>query len=112
MADPPPFQIMSMQAHPATESRHLDGGRYRGHAVTRAQVKNGVRELRDHATADLSGSEPVAVSKHGRVIGFYLPVERAVTEVRCAVAGLVGATVNKVMTRSGLSETGPAELLA
>ena len=34
-----------------------------------------VREFRDHATTYLSGSDPVAVSKHGQVIGVYIPVE-------------------------------------
>lgn len=30
----------------------------------------GVREFRDHATTYLLGTDPVAVSKHGHVIGF------------------------------------------
>jgi hypothetical protein len=38
-------------------------------------MKNvGVREFRDHATSYLSGHEAVAVSKHGQVIGVYIPV--------------------------------------
>lgn len=41
----------------------------------------GVREFRDHTTSYLSGSNPMAVSKHGRVIGFYVPVQRADDEV-------------------------------
>jgi hypothetical protein len=43
-----------------------------GHeVVTMAKLKTvGVREFRDHATTYLSGSDPVAVSKHGRVVGF------------------------------------------
>lgn len=63
----------------------------------------GVREFRDHATSYLSGSDPVAVSKHGRVIGFYVPVERDEDEVRRAVAKL-GETVGQVLEESGLSE--------
>ncbi|MHB1488573.1 MAG: hypothetical protein ACYCZM_13670 [Acidimicrobiales bacterium] len=34
-----------------------------------------VRELRDHATMYLSASDPVTVSKHGQLIGFYIHVE-------------------------------------
>jgi antitoxin (DNA-binding transcriptional repressor) of toxin-antitoxin stability system len=72
-------------------------------------LKNvGVREFRDHATSYLSGSEPVAVSKHGRVVGFYVPLQRDEDEVKAAVAKL-GETVSQVLTESGLSE---AELAA
>lgn len=40
-------------------------------------MKNvGVREFRDHASSYLSGEEPLAVRRHGRVLGFYLPVKR------------------------------------
>ncbi len=35
----------------------------------------GVREFRDRATGYLKGSEPLAVERHGRLIGFYVPVE-------------------------------------
>jgi hypothetical protein len=34
----------------------------------------GVREFRDHASRYLAGDEPLAVRRHGRVLGFYLPV--------------------------------------
>jgi hypothetical protein len=33
----------------------------------------GVREFRDHASRYLSGDEPLAVRRHGRVLGFYVP---------------------------------------
>lgn len=36
----------------------------------------GVREFRDHASSYLSGDEPLAVRRHGRVLGFYVPVRR------------------------------------
>lgn len=69
-----------------------------------AKLRNvGVREFRDHATRYLSGSEPVAVSKHGRVIGFYVPLERDEDEVERAVAKL-SETVGRVLEDSGLSE--------
>lgn len=69
-----------------------------------ARMKNvGVREFRDHATKYLSGSEPVAVSKHGRVIGLYVPLERDEDEVARALAKL-GKTVGQVLEDSGLTE--------
>jgi hypothetical protein len=36
----------------------------------------GVREFRANASTYLSGTEPIAVNRHGRVIGFYIPLER------------------------------------
>jgi hypothetical protein len=42
---------------------------YDHEVVIMAELKNvGVREFRDHAASYLSGSDPVAVSTHGRVI--------------------------------------------
>jgi hypothetical protein len=63
----------------------------------------GVREFRDHATAYLSGSDPVAISKHGKVIGFYIPVQRDEGEVERALARL-GDAVSQVLSETGLSE--------
>ncbi len=70
----------------------------------------GVREFRDHATSYLSGSEPVAVSKHGHVIGFYIPLERDEDEARRAIAGL-GKAVERVLQETGMSEEELADLL-
>ncbi len=76
-----------------------------------AKLKNvGVREFRDHATAYLSGSDPVAISKHGRVIGFYIPVDRDEDEVRRAIAKL-GETVGQVLEETGLTEDELAGLI-
>ena len=63
----------------------------------------GVREFRNNASTYLSGSETIAVNRHGKVIGFYIPLERDEDEVRRAVAKL-GATVEKVLEESGMSE--------
>jgi antitoxin (DNA-binding transcriptional repressor) of toxin-antitoxin stability system len=70
----------------------------------------GVREFRDHATTYLSGPEPVAVSKHGHVIGFYIPLERDEAESRRAVARL-GEAVEQVLKETGMSEDELAGLL-
>jgi antitoxin (DNA-binding transcriptional repressor) of toxin-antitoxin stability system len=67
-------------------------------------MKNiGVREFRDHATKYLAGPEPVAVNRHGKVIGFYIPLRRDEDEVRHAVAQLSKA-VEQVIDETGISE--------
>lgn len=63
----------------------------------------GVREFRDHATTYLAGNEPVAVSRHGQVIGFYIPVERDDAQAQRALEGLA-ATVSRVLAETGMSE--------
>jgi hypothetical protein len=70
----------------------------------------GVREFRDHATAYLSGGEPLAVRKHGRVIGFYIPVERDQEEINRALNEL-GGLVQEIVRDNGMSEEEFAQLL-
>jgi antitoxin (DNA-binding transcriptional repressor) of toxin-antitoxin stability system len=69
-----------------------------------SSMKNiGVREFRDHATKYLAGPEPVAVNRHGKVIGFYIPLRRDEDEVRQAVAQL-GKAVEQVIDETGIGE--------
>ncbi len=75
-----------------------------------SKLKNvGVREFRDHATTYLSGSDPVAVNKHGQVIGFYIPVERDHEQVKQAIENL-GRTVEKILEETGMTEEELAQL--
>lgn len=65
----------------------------------------GVREFRDHASGYLAGSEPLAVRRHGRLLGFYLPVKRKSDdeELRAAVEAL-RESLAEVRRETGLSE--------
>jgi hypothetical protein len=83
-----------------------------GHEVTTmAELKQvGVREFRDHATAYLSGSDPVAVTKHDRIIGVYVPLERDEEEVRHAIERF-GESINKLLKDTGMTEDELIELL-
>ena len=75
-----------------------------------ANLKNvGVREFRDHATLYLSGSDPVAVSKHGQVIGFYIPVEADFEQATRALEQL-GRSVEEILASTGMSEDELAQL--
>ena len=40
-------------------------------------AKVGVREFREHLGSYLESPKPVAITKHGRTLGFYIPVHRA-----------------------------------
>jgi len=65
----------------------------------------GVREFRDHASSYLSGDEPLAVRRHGRVLGFYLPVKQKSDgeELQAALREL-GESLAELRGASGLSE--------
>ncbi len=69
----------------------------------------GVREFRDHAPSYLAGSEPIAVSNRGTVIGFYIPLPRDPEETQRAVERL-GARVQEILANTGMSEEQLAEL--
>jgi hypothetical protein len=69
----------------------------------------GVREFRDHATVYLSGTEPLAVSKHGRMIGLYFPVRRDQARVNRALDKL-GQTVEAILDETEMTEEEFAQL--
>ncbi len=63
----------------------------------------GVREFRDHATAYRSGSDPIAVTKHDRIIGVHVPMTRDEERIRQAFDALE-RTVNTILEETGLPE--------
>jgi antitoxin (DNA-binding transcriptional repressor) of toxin-antitoxin stability system len=64
----------------------------------------GVREFRDHATHYLSQGEIFAVERHGRPIGFFIPVRvSAEDDVRQALERL-HRVVEQVLEHSGMTE--------
>lgn len=64
----------------------------------------GVPEFRNNASTHLSGTDPIAVNKHGQVIGFYIPLERNRDEVRRAIAKLE-VTRKKELVYAGVFDT-------
>lgn len=64
----------------------------------------GIREFRDKATQYLASKEVVAVKRHGKLVGFYIPVEQSdETEIQQALQNL-SQTVEVVMAESGMDE--------
>ena len=68
-----------------------------------SSIRIGVRKFRNNASTYLSGSETIAVNRNGKVIGFYIPLERDEDEVRRAVAKL-GVAVGQVLDETGMTE--------
>lgn len=68
----------------------------------------GVREFRDRATGLLKEAEPIAMERHGRLIGFYIPVapkrtEKSEAELKEALERLE-VSVNRMLEETGLTE--------
>jgi antitoxin (DNA-binding transcriptional repressor) of toxin-antitoxin stability system len=64
----------------------------------------GVREFREKLSGYLESAAPVAVTRHGETIGFYLPAVRQRTEEEWAEFDRAAARLNQMMTETGLSE--------
>ena len=72
----------------------------------------GVREFRDRATGYLKDAEPLAVERHGRLIGFYIPVEPKEPDRESALKDALErleAAVARTLEESGMSEDELAE---
>jgi hypothetical protein len=64
----------------------------------------GIREFRDKATHYLTSQEAVAIKRHNKVVGFYIPVNASEeTEVKQALAKLEQA-IDLSLVESGLDE--------
>ena len=64
----------------------------------------GIREFRDKASQYLSSKEVVAVKRHGKLVGFYIPVTQSEeVEIEQALQRL-NQTVETAMAESGMDE--------
>lgn len=68
----------------------------------------GVRKFRYRATGYLKEAEPIAVERHGRLIGFYIPVEpkraaQGQVELKEALARL-DESIQRVPEETGMTE--------
>jgi PHD/YefM family antitoxin component YafN of YafNO toxin-antitoxin module len=68
-------------------------------------VKVGIREFRDNLASYLLQSEsPVAITRHGDTVGFYLPVRRKRPEADRAALREAVARVHEMMAERGITE--------
>jgi Mg2+ and Co2+ transporter CorA len=64
----------------------------------------GIREFRDHATRYLASDEVLAIERHGRPIGFYIPAGASKQESFARALERLQRTVQQVVTETGLTE--------
>ncbi|MGL5079511.1 MAG: hypothetical protein ACRDBG_27245 [Waterburya sp.] len=71
----------------------------------------GIREFRDKASHYLASREAVAVKRHGKIVGFYIPVEQSEEiEIEQALQRL-NQTVKTAIAESGMDEAALARAL-
>lgn len=64
----------------------------------------GVREFRDHATRYLAGDEVLAIERHGRPIGFFIPTEAGRAENLAQALDRLEQTVHRILAETGMTE--------
>jgi PHD/YefM family antitoxin component YafN of YafNO toxin-antitoxin module len=65
----------------------------------------GIREFRDNlANYLLESDKPLAITRHGDTIGYYLPVRRKRTEAQRAALDAAHAHVQRLMAEAGVTE--------
>jgi len=64
----------------------------------------GVREFKDQATSMMSAGETLVIERHGKPIGFFVPVEAKDRRAGRAALGRLGTAIEAVLTEAGLSE--------
>jgi PHD/YefM family antitoxin component YafN of YafNO toxin-antitoxin module len=68
-------------------------------------VKVGIREFRDNLASYLLQSEsPVAITRHGDTVGFYIPARRKRTDAEREAFRAAGERVDKMMAELGITE--------
>lgn len=72
----------------------------------------GIREFRDKASHYLSSQEAIAVKRHGKLVGFYIPVPLVSEEIEIQQAlQKLNQTVEKAISESGMDESTLARAL-
>jgi PHD/YefM family antitoxin component YafN of YafNO toxin-antitoxin module len=68
-------------------------------------LKVGIREFREKlATYLLETDVPVAITRHGDTVGYYIPARRKRTEADRAALKEAASRLQAVLTREGISE--------
>lgn len=67
-------------------------------------MKVGMREFREQLAAFLEGEAPVAVTKHGRTVGVYIPVRGAAEAADRAALHEAGQRLDAWLADQGLDE--------
>jgi antitoxin (DNA-binding transcriptional repressor) of toxin-antitoxin stability system len=72
----------------------------------------GIKEFKNKATHYLRAEKPVAIERHGKLVGFYIPIaERDEEKIKKSLAKLEKA-LKKALDETGLSKEAFADLVS
>jgi antitoxin (DNA-binding transcriptional repressor) of toxin-antitoxin stability system len=69
-----------------------------------ATERVGIREFRENLSGYLESPTPVAITRHGETIGFYVPARRRPNEEDLEALRRAGERLNSLLAASGASE--------
>ena len=69
-----------------------------------ATARVGIREFRENLSGYLESSTPVAITRHGETIGFYVPAHRKPNEEDLAALKRAGERLSSLIEASGATE--------
>lgn len=69
-----------------------------------AATKVGMREFREQLARYLESEVPIAVTKHGRTVGLYIPVRHQPAEEDLAALREAGRRLDEWMVEQGVTE--------
>lgn len=64
----------------------------------------GVREFRDRATSMMSSGETLVIERHGKPIGFFVPISATDRRAGREALGRLGEVATKLLAEGGLDE--------
>jgi antitoxin (DNA-binding transcriptional repressor) of toxin-antitoxin stability system len=67
-------------------------------------AKVGIREFRENLSTYLEASKPVAITRHGATIGFYVPARHKPNDADLAALRAAGAQMQALIAAAGTSE--------
>lgn len=69
-----------------------------------ATERVGIREFRENLSGYLESPTPVAITRHGETIGFYVPARRRPNEEDLEALRRAGERLNSMLAASGAGE--------
>jgi antitoxin (DNA-binding transcriptional repressor) of toxin-antitoxin stability system len=64
----------------------------------------GIREFKDKATTLLASGETLVVERHGKTVGFYIPIEAKDRKAGQAALEDLENIINGILERTGMTE--------
>lgn len=68
------------------------------------ETKVGVKEFRAKLPTYLEANAPVTITRHGEIIGYYIPAQRRPDRTELTALKEAAAKMNTMLTESGVSD--------